>query len=413
MKSKFKVRKILKKEYIVIFLMFIMNMGFFMIIPYLTIHLTNSVGLAGTIVGLILAFRLISQQGLTFFGGVLADKIGLRINIILGSALRSIGFLLFGLSTSTFLLFLAAIFSGLGGALFTPAIRAALIKDISSEIERNKIFSSLNISDNLALAIGPLIGVALLKVDFLLLSIVSSSIYIVIGLLLYALLRNKTVNGKAIQNRVKTIDLLVVVIRDRNFVTLVVSTIGFFFTVQQIYVLIPLILDFLDSTEVIAYIYIIISGSVILLQVPIDKFLNMLRISNSIRILIGYLMLILFTIPVTITLSIFSLLLFVFGIAMSLIIISPAYNTLVSNLATKNTLASFFGFSTLAAAVGGALGNFSGGYLIDLSIRFDSLSIPWFTIIVFNLIFVLFYIFVVLKGKSQNSKLEDKVKEIS
>ncbi len=101
------------------------NTGFYMLVPYLSMHLTGNLGLSVAITGLVLGVRTLSQQGLFLIGGTAADRLGPHRVIITGCALRSVGFAVFAFGTSIPpLLILASILSGLAGALFNPAVRS-------------------------------------------------------------------------------------------------------------------------------------------------------------------------------------------------------------------------------------------------------------------------------------------------
>ena len=55
---------------------FLMWAGFFMIIPLLSIYYVEQLGWAAASIGVVLAVRQFTQQGLTILGGALADKLG-------------------------------------------------------------------------------------------------------------------------------------------------------------------------------------------------------------------------------------------------------------------------------------------------------------------------------------------------
>ena len=52
------------------------NLGFYMLMPYLAGYLAGPLGLAGWAVGLVLGVRNFSQQGMFIVGGTLADCCG-------------------------------------------------------------------------------------------------------------------------------------------------------------------------------------------------------------------------------------------------------------------------------------------------------------------------------------------------
>lgn len=72
--------------------MVLFNIGFYLVVPFLAVHLSEDLGFAAWIVGLLLGLRMFSQQGMFFIGGSLADRFGKRPIILLGIAVRVVGF---------------------------------------------------------------------------------------------------------------------------------------------------------------------------------------------------------------------------------------------------------------------------------------------------------------------------------
>ena len=75
---------------------FSINVGFYMLMPYLAVHLSGELALAGWAIGLVLGVRNFSQQGMFLIGGTLADRLGYKPLIVAGCALRTAGFGLLG-----------------------------------------------------------------------------------------------------------------------------------------------------------------------------------------------------------------------------------------------------------------------------------------------------------------------------
>jgi predicted MFS family arabinose efflux permease len=151
------------------------NIGFYMLMPYLADHLTNSAGIAVWMVGLILGVRNFSQQGMFLIGGTLADRLGYKPMIMLGCALRTVGFVVFALSTSVPVLIAASALTGFAGALFNPAARAYLAHE---EAERRvEAFALFNVFYQTGILIGPLIGILLLGMDFRLVCLSAAAIF--------------------------------------------------------------------------------------------------------------------------------------------------------------------------------------------------------------------------------------------
>ncbi|WP_030170519.1 MFS transporter [Spirillospora albida] len=157
------------------------NLGFYMLMPYLADHLANGVGLAVWLVGLVLGVRNFAQQGLFLIGGTLADRIGYKPMIMLGCALRVVGFGVFAVSTAVPALIAASALTGFAGALFNPAARAYLAHAEAGR--RVEAFAAFNVFYQAGILIGPLIGLVLLRADFRAVCLVAAAVFAVLTLL--------------------------------------------------------------------------------------------------------------------------------------------------------------------------------------------------------------------------------------
>ncbi|MER5865943.1 MFS transporter [Kitasatospora sp. NPDC002040] len=140
------------------------NTGFYLLIPYLATHLGRDLGLSAVAVGLVLGVRNLSQQGLFILGGSAADRLGARGVIIAGCALRTVGFGLFALGDGLAVLLAASALSGLAGALFNPAVRTYLAHESGGR--KAEAFALFGVFATTGALLGPLLGTALLLVDF-------------------------------------------------------------------------------------------------------------------------------------------------------------------------------------------------------------------------------------------------------
>ncbi|MFG2875411.1 MDR family MFS transporter [Streptomyces sp. NPDC048337] len=159
---------------------FTINLGFYMLMPYLATHLAGPLGLAGWLVGLILGVRNFSQQGMFLIGGTLADRLGYKPMIIAGLVLRTVGFAVLGLVESVPALLAASAATGLAGALFNPASRAYLAADAGER--RVEAFALFNVFYQAGILLGPLVGMVLTGVDFRVTCLVASGIFAVLSL---------------------------------------------------------------------------------------------------------------------------------------------------------------------------------------------------------------------------------------
>ncbi|MNQ90691.1 multidrug resistance protein MdtH [compost metagenome] len=68
------------------------------------------------------------------------------------------------------------------------------------------------------------------------------------------------------------------------------------------------------------------------------------------------------------------------------VFLQPMMNTMVSNYAGTEQIASYFGFNSFALSIGAILGNVGGGYLYDLGNLLGWHGLPWVCFFVFGLV---------------------------
>lgn len=170
------------------------NLGFYMLMPYLAHHLATGAGLAAWTIGLILGLRNMSQQGMFLVGGSLSDRLGYKPMIMMGCALRTAGFALFGLTTSLPMLVLAALLTGFAGALFNPAARAYLACEAGER--KVEAFAVFNVFYQGGILLGPLVGVALLNVGFTAVCLSAAAIFAALTVLQWRYLPKRRVMSR-------------------------------------------------------------------------------------------------------------------------------------------------------------------------------------------------------------------------
>lgn len=151
------------------------NVGFYMVLPYLAVYLSDDLGYGAAVVGLVLGLRNLTQQGLFLVGGSAADRIGCRPMIVLGCGLRVVAFALLALVTALPGILLAVVLTGLAGALFNPAVRTYLTHE--SPGRRAEVFAVFNVAAHSGALVGPLLGAALLLVDFRLVALCACVVF--------------------------------------------------------------------------------------------------------------------------------------------------------------------------------------------------------------------------------------------
>ncbi|MEI5099144.1 MFS transporter [Streptomyces sp. PmtG] len=153
------------------------NLGFYMLMPYLAAHLSGRLGLAAWAVGLVLGVRNLSQQGMFLVGGALADRLGYKPMIVAGCALRTAGFGALAFAQTLPVLIAASAATGLAGALFNPAVRAYVAAEAGGPERRVEAFALFNVFYQTGILLGPLVGLALTGVDFRLTCAVAAALF--------------------------------------------------------------------------------------------------------------------------------------------------------------------------------------------------------------------------------------------
>ncbi|MWV58699.1 MFS transporter [Rathayibacter sp. VKM Ac-2754] len=168
------------------------NLGFFAVVPFLAITMRDDHGLGGAAVGLVLGVRAFSQQGLFLLGGLLHDRYGARTLIALGCAVRVLGYLALAYASDLTGFVIGAVLTGLGGALFSPALDALVgAADARASPTRPEgrpsLFVGLLLVGEVGAALGPLVGAMLLGVGFSATAGVAAALFAVVGTALWLL----------------------------------------------------------------------------------------------------------------------------------------------------------------------------------------------------------------------------------
>ncbi|MEV6742027.1 MFS transporter [Streptomyces sp. NPDC051104] len=219
---------------------FAINLGFYMLMPYLADHLAHGLGLAAWAVGLVLGVRNLSQQGMFLIGGTLADRYGYKPMIMTGCVLRTAAFGLLAVAGSLPALIGASALTGLAGALFNPAVRAYLAADAGEE-RRVEAFAAFNVFYQAGILIGPLAGLALLAWDFRAVCTVAALIFGVLAVLQARALpaRAKADRGAEPAWRVVAADWRTIV-ANRPFLLFTAAMTGSYVLAFQVYLALPL-----------------------------------------------------------------------------------------------------------------------------------------------------------------------------
>ncbi|WP_306362090.1 MFS transporter [Nocardia sp. CC227C] len=235
------------------------NLGFYMLMPYLAGYLAGPLGLAAWAVGLVLGVRNFSQQGMFLLGGTLADRLGYKPLIVAGCLLRTVGFALLIFATSLPALLIASAATGFAGALFNPAVRAYLAAEAGAR--RVEAFAVFNMFYQAGILAGPLVGLALLALDFRLVAGVSAVVFAALTVAqLFALPARAAVRTE----RASVLEDWRVVARNRRFLAFALAMIGSYVLSFQVYLALPLQAEFVagERAQALTSAIFVVSGVV-------------------------------------------------------------------------------------------------------------------------------------------------------
>ncbi len=361
---------------------FLMFGGFFMLVPLISVHYVQDLGFAAAAVGIVLAARQMTQQGLTLVGGALADRWGAKGLICTGMAIRAVAFA--GLAwASTFNLLLAlCVLAAVGGALF-DAPKNAAVAALADPAERNRYFSLNGIAGGLGMTVGPLVGALLLRTDFRLVCFVSAATFAFAGVI--------TLVGlppvRVAQGQTSIGGGILLAVRNRRFVIFTTLLSGFWFMWVQLSISLTLAAQRWGAAAIetpigvlsvnnVAWVYGLNAGLTVVFQYPVLLLAE--RWFRPLSIMVGGTALMASGLGLVAIVDSFAMLLGCIALfSLGAMLVQPTQQTITAQLADPSALGAYFGFSALALAVGGALGNYLGGWLYDAAGRWEFQALPW------------------------------------
>ncbi len=356
-------------------------LGFFVVSPLISIRFVDQLGWAAVLVGLALGLRQLVQQGLGIFGGAIADRFGAKPMIVTGMLMRAAGFALMAMADEPWILWLACALSGLGGTLFDPP-RTALVIKLTRPHERGRFYSLLMMQDSAGAVIGALIGSWLLQYDFHFVCWTGAVIFILAAgwnVWLLPAYRISTVRAPMKEGLMR-------VLRDRRFVTYVLTLTGYYMLSVQVMLMLPIVVnEIAGSPAAVKWMYAIEAALSLTLLYPIARWSEK-RFRLEQRLMFGLLIMTLSLFPVGLITHLQTLFMFICFFYMGSIIAEPARETLSASLADSRARGSYMGFSRLGLALGGALGYTGGGWMYDTGRTLEMPELPWFLLGVIGLI---------------------------
>ena len=358
---------------ILLFFTFFMVVGFDMIMPLVIGHYVNNVGLTATAVSVELAIRQFSQQGLAMIGGALADRFQVKTLISVGVFLRVLGFLTLAFSSAYGMLIAAMILIGLGGVLFEMPYQSAIAM-LTTNDNRPKYYSLNNTITGIASAIGPLLGVALLRLDFKVVCFGAASCFMINFVL-------SRVAMPPIMRQAKSYAVMPAVKRiakDRPYQIFVLLMMVFWLGASQIDITYPLrVQEIYGSADGVGIMYTVYAVVMAVLQYPLVALASK-RFSSRAAVVIGTGIITAALIATPFAADVKSFMAIVACYAVGMILARPNQQNIAVSMADTRALGMYLGVNSTAFAIGKGFGTIIGGASFDMAKKYTLENAPWY-----------------------------------
>lgn len=360
----------------------IFNIGFYSVVPFLAIAMRQEFLLGTTAVALVLGARTFSQQGLFLFGGVAADRWGARRIMLLGCLVRVAGYVVLATASDLPLFLIGAIVTGMGGALFSPAMESLVGAVDRQPVKRRSasLFAWLAVCGECGAVLGPVLGALLLGYDFRTAVLSGAAIFLLMAGVLWKGLPADARLAKATGEPGAWACL-----RDRRFVCFAafgsVSLLGY----NQLYLGLPLELERAGlETAAFGFVFAYVSVLTIILQLPVSRLARWMGARKALpagfflqALGLGAAAILAPVIPAAGT-ELAPALLLVTGLALGHMMVVPLALALVQDFAGTRGAGSFFGLYSTCGGVVVLLGNLAlGPFYAAAETPGPGAAVPW------------------------------------
>ncbi|AXN48936.1 Multidrug resistance protein MdtH [Mycobacterium marinum] len=372
------------------------NLGFFMLMPYLANYLGGTLGLAAWAVGLVIGVRNFAQQGMFFVGGSLADRFGYKLPIVAGCLTQTAAFALLLVGRSLPALLVAAAATGLAVALFTPAVRAYLATD--SGDRKVEAFALFNVFYQAGILLGPLVGSVLLALDFRMAVLGAVGVFGSLAVAQLVSLPPSSANSStASVNKTSIVEDWAAVFGNRPFLRFAVAMTGRYILSSQIYLALPIQAAHLmpqHQSLLVAAMFAISGLTAISVQLRMTGWLKSQLVPGR-CLVVGTTVIAVSLVPLAVVPSgvIFgtataatALLVSAVLLASASAVIFPFEMRTVSLLSGERLAGTYQGVYSTVIGGGVLVGNLGIGWLMDTTHRLNADRIAWCTIILVGLV---------------------------
>ena len=362
------------------------NVGFYLVVPFLAVHLSGDLAMAGWVVGLVLGVRTFSQQGLFVIGGALTDRFGIRPTVLTGCLLRIAGFVVLAAAEDLGTVLAGTVLIGFAGALFSPAVESALaaqgaVLEEGGIITRTELFGLFAVCGEIGAVTGPLLGATLLGVDFGLTCAAAAAVFALIFVAHACWLPR----GAREQRR----PLLAGwsdIARNRTFLVFAAAYSAYLLSYNQLYLALPVELERVGAESALGWMFALAAAMVVVGQLPLARWART-RLGATRALPLGFgLLSLAFAVvaagapwtPPAGSLALAPAVAFVVLLTLGQMLAVPVAQDLVPRVAREAHLGSYYGFLSSAGGLAVLVGSGAAGGLLDLAAQpAAAAAVPW------------------------------------
>lgn len=362
------------------------NVGFYLVVPFLAIHLARDLSMAGWAIGIVLGVRTFSQQGMFVVGGALADRYGVKRIVLAGCAVRVIGFVVLATADTFGTVLTGTVLIGFAAALFSPAVESALATEGAALeargiITRTELFGLLAVCGEIGAVTGPLLGTALLSVDFGLTCAVAATVFLLILAAHARWLPQGTRDGRRA--------LLAGwsdIVRNRTFLVFAAAYSAYLLSYNQLYLALPVELGRAGAESALGWMFALASVMIVVGQLPLAAWARArLGAMRALPLGFGLLSLAFVVVaacvpwpappgPFAVAPAVMFVVLLTFGQMLAV----PVAQDLMPRLAGEANLGSYYGFLSSAGGLAVLIGSGTAGGALDLATEPGVVGmVPW------------------------------------
>lgn len=337
---------------------FLMNVGQFTILPFLTLYLINVLHYSAWQVGTLLSANFFCTYALPMISEMVRKRTRYSTTIVAGVGIRGLGFIGLSLFQVFSLLLFSSILIGIGGAFYNASVNAVFASQ--PQEQRKHILTLFHQAFNLGYVVGSLIsGLLIIKTStppFLF----GGGIFICMTVLLFHFRHHYyTMPSQSL-----IIDSLKLVIGHEQFVSFSIIMVLFWMLFSQLTVSFSLEAFQRSHEGIYASLVIMVNGiaGILFMSFVLKRVFHRYNSILLVQISMCYIAVVFILVPLFSSITWLLICVFLYTLGETLVIASC--DLTMARLRSKEDFSTFFSTSSFSLAIGGTIGSYLGTWLM-------------------------------------------------